>query len=113
MTTSTPAQSIAALATGNVVRSDRARARRRVKAHATTTDAMAQLAAELEARPRWPRRLLVDEVLTWPIRSQCWHRARIARHAGTGPSTTVAGLTERQVGVLCHALRSPVVWRGR
>jgi hypothetical protein len=106
-------QALPSTPAANEVRLANADRRVRVLGCIHTVDGMAQLAAELEAQPRWPKRLTVAETLRWPHRSMPWHRQALLRHAGLSETRTVASLTAREVGVLCHALRSPATWRGR
>jgi hypothetical protein len=102
-------QALQALAVGNEVRLQCAAARLRVRLASDTAAGMAALADELEAGRTWPKALLVEEALRWPRSSQPRQRAALLSHAGCTEDTTVAKLTVRQVRVLCHALRSPVV----
>lgn len=106
------AQSLTALGQAQSVRQAALRARRRVHAHRSTAAGMAALAAELESRPTWPKRLTVEEALGWPYRSMTVHRQRIRHHVGCSETRTVAALTDRELGVLIEALRSPELWRG-
>lgn len=106
-------QNLQALAVGNEVRLQCSSAKARVHSAPDTAAGMAILARELEDRPRWPKDLTVAQTLRWPRRSTPRHRRALLAHAGCSQQTTVAKLTERQRVVLCHALRSPVVWRGR
>ncbi len=102
-----------ALAVANEVRLQRSAARQRVRDAPDTAAGMCVLADELEAGRTWPHGLRVDEALGWPSRSMLAHRRALLSHAGCTEETKVAKLSERQRVVLCDALRSPVVWRGR
>lgn len=106
-------QALQALAVANERRLECAAARLRVRLASGTAAGMAALADELDAGDTWPKALRVEEALRWPRRSQPRHRQALLWHVGCTEQTTVAKLTERQRGVLCTALRSPVVWRGR
>ncbi len=107
------AQSLQALATGNTVRRINDARKARVKAPQDTAEGMAVLAGELEDPTPWPKHLTVVDALRWPWRGMPDHRRALLAHAGCSEETKVAKLSERQRVVLCHALRSPVVWRGR
>jgi hypothetical protein len=106
-------QPLTALAVGNERRLQCFAARRRVHSAPDTAAGMRALADELEAGRTWPKALLVEEALAWPRSSQPRQRAALLAHAGCTKHATVAKLTIRQRGVLCHALRSPVAWKGR
>lgn len=104
---------LAALAVANASRRDNDARKARVKAPHDTVEGMAVLAGELESPAAWPKHLTLLEALHWPYRSFPAHRRELLWHGGCSEETKVSALTDRQRVVLCDALRSPVVWRGR
>lgn len=111
-------------ALGQQVRRDRAALKRRLKGAPTLVQSMALLAAELEARPAYLRRLLVWDVLGWvrgidqrsPRIRPGDRRVELLTGAGIlSQYRTVEQLTDRQVAALVEGLRSwePHSVRGR
>jgi hypothetical protein len=111
--TTTMTQPLTALAVANERRLQRSAARLRVANAPDTAAGMVVLAGELDAGHTWPKALRVEEALGWPRRSTSRHRQALLWHVGLSETRTVQTLTAREVGVLCDALRSPALWRGR
>jgi hypothetical protein len=106
-------QVLEALHVANELRYATAFRRARVREPRDTAAGMAGLALELESWEPWPKGLTVAQTLHWPYYSHSWQRQALLRHAGLSETRTVASLTAREVGLLCHALRSPATWKGR
>jgi hypothetical protein len=104
-------QPVTALAYGQQIRRVAVAARRRVEAQGDTRRGYAQLAGEIEASPRWPRKLRVAQALAWAPRSHALQRQRLLAHAGCSEHRTLNELTDRQRHALCGVLREPSAWR--
>lgn len=104
-------QPITALAHGQQIRWVAIEARRPVEAQGDTRRGYAQLASEIEADQRWPRKLRVAQALAWAPRSHARQRQRLLAHAGCSKQRTLNELTDRQRTALCSALCEPSAWR--
>lgn len=104
-------QHLVALAKANRMRLAKAAVRQRVRAPKNAADSSLVLASELEKRPECLVNIHIGEIIDWRYKTPHRSGVSLLRHVGASPTRKLGDLTDRQLELLCMALRSTVVRR--